>query len=73
MKFERRKKRVLRFPSFWISTLGFITCKYSILLWIQLKTFCLSITWEAKPSTKVEDEASLVISNLVPCNQDFPI
>jgi hypothetical protein len=27
--------------------------------------FCLSITSEAKPSTKVEDEASLMISNVL--------
>ena len=27
--FQRRKKRVLGFPSFWISILGFIICKYS--------------------------------------------
>ena len=32
MKFERRKKRVLGFPNFWISILGFITCKYSIFI-----------------------------------------
>jgi hypothetical protein len=37
MKFVRRKKRVLGFPSFWISTLGFITCKYSIFIMDSIK------------------------------------
>jgi hypothetical protein len=32
MKFERKKKRALGFPSFRTSILVFITCKYSIFI-----------------------------------------